>query len=60
MNYREEIKRAVGTIPKSVLTGGVMSATLWKQKAVKALELARSNKTSDAQLKRVLEELSRF
>lgn len=60
MNYREEIKKAVGTIPRSVLNGGVMSATLWKQKAIKALELAKSNKTSEAQLKRALEELNRF
>jgi hypothetical protein len=60
MNYREEIKRTVESIPKSVQIGGVMSATLWKQKAIKALELAKSSKTNETQLQRALEELKRF
>jgi hypothetical protein len=31
MNYREEIKRMTGTIPKSVVEGGVMQAALWNK-----------------------------
>jgi hypothetical protein len=60
MNYREEIKKLVQKIPDSVAKGGIMTATIWKQKAITAYDLARSSKSSQEQLQRVLDELKRF
>ena len=60
MDYRDEIKKLIQKIPESVAKGGLMTATMWKQKAVTAYDLARSPKSSKEQLQRVLDELRRF
>mgnify|MGYP003342681370 CR=1 FL=1 len=60
MNLRDEIKKLVQKIPASVANGGIMTATMWKQKATTAYDLARNPKSSQEQLQRVLEELRRF
>lgn len=60
MNYREEIKKLAQKIPESVARGGIMTATVWKQKATTAYDLARNPKASKDQLQRVLDELRRF
>jgi hypothetical protein len=60
MNYREEIKKLTRTIPKSVMNGGVMTATLWKQKAVQSLKVANNNRASTTDLINALEVLRKF
>jgi flagellar motor switch protein FliM len=60
MDYRDEINKLIQKIPESVAKGGLMTATMWKQKAVTAYDLARSPKSSKEQLQRVLDELRRF
>lgn len=60
MNYREEIKKLTRTLPKSVVNGGVMTATLWKQKAVQSLKVANNNKASTTDLINALEVLRKF
>jgi hypothetical protein len=60
MDYRDEIKKLVQKIPESVTKGGIMTATMWKQKAVTAYDLARNPKSNKEQLRRVLDELRRF
>jgi hypothetical protein len=37
-----------------------MTATMWKQKAITAYDLARNPKSNKEQLRRVLDELRRF
>jgi hypothetical protein len=60
MNYREEIKKLTKTVPKSVVNGGVMTATLWKQKAVQSLKVANNNRASTTDLINALEVLRKF
>jgi hypothetical protein len=60
MNYREEIKKLTKTVPKSVVDGGVMTATLWKQKAVQSLKVANNNRASTTDLINALEVLRKF
>lgn len=60
MNYREEIKRMTGTIPKSVIEGGVMQAALWKERASKALKIASNKHSTTVELRRAFEEMQRF
>lgn len=60
MNYREEIKKITRTIPKTVTTGGVMTAVMWKEKVAKALKIASNSRSSEVQLKNVFEELRHF
>lgn len=60
MNYREEIKKLTRTIPKSVVDGGVMTASLWKERASSSLKVANNNKASTADLINALEVLRKF
>jgi hypothetical protein len=60
MNYRDEIKKLTRTLPKSVVDGGVMTATLWKQKAVQSLNVANNNRASTTDLINALEVLRKF
>lgn len=60
MNYREEIKKLTRTLPKSVINGGVMTASLWKQKASNSLKVANNNRASTTELINALEVLRKF
>ena len=60
MNLRDEIKKLAQKIPVSVVNGGIMTASMWKQKAANAYELARNPRSSEKQLLDALEELRRF
>ena len=60
MTIRDEIKRLAQKIPASVMNGGVMTASLWKQKATTAYDLAKNPRASKEQLERVLHEIRSF
>lgn len=60
MNYREEIKRITKTLPKSVVSGGVMTAVRWKDKLGKAMKLVDNPRSTEAELRRTYLELSNF
>ena len=60
MTVRQRIKEQLKTIPKSVLEGGVMTASLWKAKAEKANKLVAQPRASDRELEMVLFDLMNF
>ena len=60
MSTRDLIKQQLKTIPKSVVNGGVMSASLWKAKAEKANKLVAQPRASERELENVLMELMSF
>ena len=57
---KDQLKKQVSVIPEAVKTGGVMTATLWKQKAEKAMKLLSQPKATQAQLENALHELRSF
>jgi hypothetical protein len=60
MNLKDKIKQELRTIPNAVMTGGVMTTTLWKSKAEKANKLLSQPRASETELSRVLDELRSF
>ena len=60
MDYRKELNKMIGSIPKSVVEGGVMQAALWKERASKAHTLTSNPRTTVVELKRAFEEMQRF
>ena len=60
MDLRTEIREQLKIIPEAVKSGGVMTATLWKQKAEKAYKLASQPRATEVELRAVLMELKHF
>ena len=60
MNVRQRIKEQLKTVPKSVIEGGVMTASLWKAKAEKANKLVAQPRASDRELEMALFDLMNF
>ncbi len=60
MDVRDEIRAQLKIIPESVKSGGVMTATLWKQKAERAYKLVTQPRASQVELKTALLELRHF
>ncbi len=59
-DLRQELKRQITKIPSEVMNGGVMTASLWKAKVMKANKLLSQQKVSDLDLRRILDELKYF
>ena len=60
MSVRQRIKEQLKTVPKSVMEGGVMTASLWKAKAEKANKLVAQPRATDRELESALYELMSF
>ena len=60
MSLKEQLRAELRKIPGSVMTGGVMTTTLWKSKAEKANKLLSQPRASETELSRVLDELRSF
>ena len=60
MKLREQLRAELKKIPKSVMDGGVMAASLWKSKAEKANKLLSQPRASDAELQNALYDLQNF
>ena len=60
MNVRQRIKEQLKTVPRSVIDGGVMTASLWKAKAEKANKLVAQPRASDRELELALYDLMNF
>ena len=60
MDLKLQIKQQLKTIPQSVVVGGAMKASQWKQKAMKAHELVSKPNVSKIDLETVLSELRNF
>jgi len=59
-NLKQELKKQIAQIPSEVMNGGVMTASLWKAKVLKANKLLSQQRASELDIKRVLEELRNF
>lgn len=59
-DVKEQLRQQIKIIPKAVQTGGVMTATLWKQKAEKAMKLLAQPRATKQELEAVLSELRSF
>jgi hypothetical protein len=57
---KEQLREQVKVIPNAVKTGGVMTATLWKQKAEKAMKLLGQPRATKIELETALMELRSF
>lgn len=57
---RQALQEQIKVLPEAVKRGGVMTATLWKQKAEKAHRLLSSSKASKIELEVALSELRNF
>jgi cysteine synthase len=57
---KEQLKEQIKVFPESVKTGGVMTATLWKQRAEKATRLLAQPRASKIELETALMELRSF
>ena len=60
MSLRQRIKEQLKTVPRSVIDGGVMTASLWKAKAEKANKLVAQPRASDRELELALYDLMSF
>ena len=59
-NLREQLRQELKVIPNAVKVGGVMTATLWKQKAEKAMKLLAQPRATKNELEIILTELRNF
>ena len=59
-NLREQLRQELKVIPNAVKVGGVMTATLWKQKAERAHRLLSQPKATKVELEVALSELRNF
>ena len=57
---KQQLREQVKVIPNAVKTGGVMTATLWKQKAEKAMKLLGQPRATKVELETALMELRSF
>ena len=57
---REQLRQELKVIPNAVKVGGVMTATLWKQKAEKAMKLLAQPRVTKNELEIILTELRNF
>ena len=57
---REQLRQELKVIPNAVKVGGVMTATLWKQKAEKAMKLLAQPRATKNELEIILTELRNF
>lgn len=57
---KEQLREQIKVIPNVVKTGGVMTATLWKQKAEKAVKLLSQPRATKVELETALMELRSF
>lgn len=57
---KQALQEQIKVLPESVKRGGVMTATLWKQKAEKAHRLLSSSKSSKIELEVALSDLRNF
>lgn len=57
---REQLREQIKVIPEAVKNGGVMTATLWKQKAERAHRLLSQPKATKIELEVALSELKNF
>lgn len=60
MSLKDQLRQQLRVIPSSVMTGGVMTTTLWKAKAEKANKLLSQPRASEIEIQRALEELRNF
>jgi hypothetical protein len=60
VSVRQRIKEQLKTVPRSVIEGGVMTASLWKAKAEKANKLVAQPRASDRELEMALFDLMNF
>lgn len=59
-DLRQELQKQVTQIPSEVMNGGVMTASLWKAKIIKANKLLSQQRASEIDIQRALEELRNF
>ena len=57
---KEALRNQIKVIPEAVKNGGVMTATLWKQKAERAHRLLSQPKATKVELEVALSELRNF
>ena len=57
---KEALRNQIKVIPEAVKNGGVMTATLWKQKAEKAVKLLSQPRATKVELETALMELRSF
>jgi len=60
VNVRERLREQLKIVPKSVMEGGVMTASLWKAKMEKASKLMAQPRASEQDMERALYELMNF
>lgn len=59
-DIRETLRKQINVVPEAVKKGGVMTTTLWKQKAHKAQLLLKKPKATNTELETALFELINF
>jgi len=60
VSVRQRLKEQLKIVPKSVMEGGVMTASLWKAKAEKANKLVAQPRASEYELENALSDLLNF
>lgn len=60
MSVRQRLKEQLKIVPRSVMEGGVMTASLWKAKAEKANKLVSQPRASEYELENALSDLLNF
>jgi hypothetical protein len=60
MDIREEIIKATGTIPSTVLNGSVQQSIRWKEQAMQALRVANNPKAGEHELRMALTNLKKY
>jgi len=60
MDLKAEIRKHLQTVPKSVISGGLMTSVHWKEKALKAQKILSQPNPKKVDLETILNELRRF
>jgi hypothetical protein len=60
VDYREEIRKAIGVIPDSVKTGSVQQSIRWKEQAMQSLRVANNPKAGEYELRSAYTNLKRY
>jgi hypothetical protein len=60
MDLKAEIKRQLKVVPKSVISGGLMTSVHWKEKAVKAQKMLSQPNAKRSDLQDILDQLRQF
>ena len=60
MDLKAEIRRQLKVVPKSVISGGLMTSVHWKEKAVKAQKILNQPNAKRSDLQDILDQLRQF